>query len=219
MAKHTYLLTCSCIKHLRVRARCIWFYLINKTQRTGNNRWLFKIGVGKKHCVKSVRIRSYSGPYFTVSDWISLRNSLFLRIQSECWKIRTRITPNTCTFYAVKVIISILWWWWWIVFVVWLTDKRRLALFPAGTIVRDPHHRWMKLCSSDKHYTTAPVESAEAPVESAVESAESLPVESAEGTSFDKEVQCMEFWEPILSVVVMWECILLTNLKPKPSLF
>ena len=26
-------------------------------------------------------------------------------------------------------------------FVVWLTSKRRLALFPAGTIVRDPHHR------------------------------------------------------------------------------
>ena len=53
----------------------------------------------------------------------------------------------------------------------------RLALFPAGTIVRDPHHResptrreqglnlrrtefrfsWMKLCSSDNHYTTAPL--------------------------------------------------------------
>ena len=30
---------------------------------------------------------------------------------------------------------------WWVVFVVWLTDKRRLALFPAGTIVRDPHQR------------------------------------------------------------------------------
>ena len=29
----------------------------------------------------------------------------------------------------------------WIVFVVWLTNERRLALFPAGTIVRDPHHR------------------------------------------------------------------------------
>ena len=27
------------------------------------------------------------------------------------------------------------------VFVVWLTDERRLALFTAGTIVRDPHHR------------------------------------------------------------------------------
>ena len=26
-------------------------------------------------------------------------------------------------------------------FVVWLTDERRLALFPAATIVRDPHHR------------------------------------------------------------------------------
>ena len=24
---------------------------------------------------------------------------------------------------------------------LWLTDERRLALFPAGTIVRDPHHR------------------------------------------------------------------------------
>ena len=28
-----------------------------------------------------------------------------------------------------------------IVFVVWLTDERRLALFSAGTIFRDPHHR------------------------------------------------------------------------------
>ena len=26
-------------------------------------------------------------------------------------------------------------------FVVWLTDERRLALFPAETIVRDSHHR------------------------------------------------------------------------------
>ena len=24
---------------------------------------------------------------------------------------------------------------------LWLTNERRLALFPAGTIVRDPHHR------------------------------------------------------------------------------
>ena len=30
--------------------------------------------------------------------------------------------------------------WWWIVSVVWLTDERLLASFPAGTIVRDPHH-------------------------------------------------------------------------------
>ena len=33
------------------------------------------------------------------------------------------------------------WWWWWIIFVVWLTKERRLALFPTGTIARDPHHR------------------------------------------------------------------------------
>ena len=26
-------------------------------------------------------------------------------------------------------------------FVVWLTDERRLALFSARTIIRDPHHR------------------------------------------------------------------------------
>ena len=26
-------------------------------------------------------------------------------------------------------------------FVVWLTDERRLVLFPAGNIVRDPRHR------------------------------------------------------------------------------
>ena len=67
------------------------------------------------------------------------------------------------------------WWWWWFIFMVWLTGERRLALFPAGTIVRDPLANlqhvasriwtsaepefklcWMKLCSSDNHYTTGP---------------------------------------------------------------
>ena len=38
------------------------------------------------------------------------------------------------------------WWWWWFVFVVWLTDERHLALFPPGTIVRDPHHRESSTC-------------------------------------------------------------------------
>ena len=40
------------------------------------------------HCVKSVRIRSYSGPYFPAS-------------QTE---IRTRVTLDTDTFYAVCVL-------------------------------------------------------------------------------------------------------------------
>ena len=38
------------------------------------------------------------------------------------------------------------WWWWWIVFVVWLTNKRRLSLFPAETIVRNPHHLESPTC-------------------------------------------------------------------------
>ena len=70
------------------------------------------------------------------------------------------------------------WWWWWgggggVVFVVWLTDERRPALFPASEILTianlrhdasrvwtcaEPEFRlsWMKLRSSDNHYTTAP---------------------------------------------------------------
>ena len=28
----------------------------------------------------------------------------------------------------------------WIIFVVWLTDEGCLALFPAATIAKDPHH-------------------------------------------------------------------------------
>ena len=44
------------------------------------------------HCLKSVRIRSYSGPHFP---------AFRLRIQSECGKMRTRIIPYTDTFHAV----------------------------------------------------------------------------------------------------------------------
>ena len=69
-----------------------------------------------------------------------------------------------------------LWWWKWIVFAVWLTNERCLALFSDRTIVRYSHHRnlrhaasriWTfpepefkisrtKLWSSDNHYTKAP---------------------------------------------------------------
>ena len=48
------------------------------------------------HCVKSVRIRSYSGPHFPAFGL----NRVSLRIQFECFKMRTRI-PNTDTFHAV----------------------------------------------------------------------------------------------------------------------
>ena len=57
------------------------------------------------HCVTIVRIWSYSDPYFPSFGLSSERDGVSLRIQSECGKIRTRITPNTDTFYAVPYII------------------------------------------------------------------------------------------------------------------
>ena len=55
--------------------------------------------------MKSVRIRSYSGPHFPVFGLNVERYSVSLRIQSECGKMQTRITPNTDTFYVVQVIL------------------------------------------------------------------------------------------------------------------
>ena len=53
---------------------------------------------------KSVRIRSHSGPHFPAFELNTERYSVSLHIQSECRKIRTRITPNTDTFYAVYLL-------------------------------------------------------------------------------------------------------------------
>ena len=55
-----------------------------------------------KYFVKYVRIRSYSGPHSPAFGVNTDEYSVSLRIQSECEKIRTRITPNTDTFYTVK---------------------------------------------------------------------------------------------------------------------
>ena len=53
------------------------------------------------HYVKSVHIRSFSGPYFLAFGLNTERYSVSLRIQSGCGKIRTGKTPNTDTFHAV----------------------------------------------------------------------------------------------------------------------
>ena len=53
------------------------------------------------HCVKNVRIRSYSGPHFPAFGRNTERYGVTLRIHSKCGKMRTRITPNTDTFYTV----------------------------------------------------------------------------------------------------------------------
>ena len=48
-------------------------------------------------CLKSVRIRRFSGPHFP---------AVYLRIHSKCGKMRARTTPNTDTFYAVLVFLE-----------------------------------------------------------------------------------------------------------------
>ena len=53
--------------------------------------------------VKSVCIRSYSDPYFPACGLNTERYGVSFRIQFECGKTGTRITPNTDTFHAVSV--------------------------------------------------------------------------------------------------------------------
>ena len=55
------------------------------------------------YCVKSVHIRSFSGPYFPAFRLNMEKYSVSLRIQSERGKIRTRRTLNTDIFYAVML--------------------------------------------------------------------------------------------------------------------
>ena len=57
--------------------------------------------------MKSVRIWSYSGPYFPAFGLNAERYSVSFRIQSECKKIRTRKTQNTDIFYATLVAIEL----------------------------------------------------------------------------------------------------------------
>ena len=54
------------------------------------------------YCVKSVRIRSYSGPYFPAFGLNTERYSVSLRTQSEWRKIWIRVTPNTDNCYTVQ---------------------------------------------------------------------------------------------------------------------
>ena len=49
------------------------------------------------HCVKSVHIQSYSGLHFPSFGLNMERYSIYLHIHSR--KMRTRITPNTDTFF------------------------------------------------------------------------------------------------------------------------
>ena len=77
--------------------------LSQKTEEIRHPLTLYK-KLKTEHCVKSVRIRSYPGQYFPAFGLNTERYSVSLRIQSECGKIRTRITPNTDTFHVVEML-------------------------------------------------------------------------------------------------------------------
>ena len=49
-----------------------------------------------------VRIPSYSGPHFPAFGLNTERYSVSPHIQSKCWKMRTRVNPNTNTFYSLS---------------------------------------------------------------------------------------------------------------------
>ena len=81
------------VKEVKPNGRDWGFSLFYNT--TARHAWY-------KHCVKSVRIRSYSGPHFPVFGLNTEKYSLSFHIQPECEKMRTSITPNRDTFYAEK---------------------------------------------------------------------------------------------------------------------
>ena len=85
LLKEKFTSTCSC-----------WFAILQKTQTSHFLFW-------RKHYAKIVRIRSFSGQYFPTFGLKTERYSVFLRIQSECWKLRSRKTPKTDTFRTVKL--------------------------------------------------------------------------------------------------------------------
>ena len=62
------------------------------------------------HCIKSVRIRSFSGLHFPTFGLNTGRYSISLRIQSKCGKMRTRKTPNMDSFHEPHCILRYDYW-------------------------------------------------------------------------------------------------------------
>ena len=54
-------------------------------------------------CVKTFRIRSYSGLYFPAFGLNKERYGVSLQIKSKCRKKQTGKTPNMDTFHAVLI--------------------------------------------------------------------------------------------------------------------
>ena len=90
--------------HSKKRFHILWkkmfWNTIRKTQRF-KQVWNNILELKTYHYVERVRICSFSGPYFPAFGLHTERFGVYLSIQSECGKIRTRKTPITDTFQAV----------------------------------------------------------------------------------------------------------------------
>ena len=85
------------------KSRCMYFSIKHeKFSEKYNKIWGKKFKINSEHCVKSIHIWSYSGLHFLVFRLNTERYSAFLRIQSECGKMQTRITANADTSHAVN---------------------------------------------------------------------------------------------------------------------
>ena len=58
--------------------------------------------VACRHCVKKVRIRNFSGPYFPTFGLNTESNYASLRVQSQCREKQTWKFTNTDTFHVVR---------------------------------------------------------------------------------------------------------------------
>ena len=56
----------------------------------------------KFNTAQSVRIQSYSAPYFFAFGLNTERYEVSVRVQSKCGKMWTRITPDKDTFHVVQ---------------------------------------------------------------------------------------------------------------------
>ena len=94
------------MKFLRALYAIPYLLLLTIRKRVHKERWLGFFLVLITHCVKSVRIRSFSGLYFPAFRLNMERYSESFRIQSECRKIQTRKTlSHSDNFYDVLFLL------------------------------------------------------------------------------------------------------------------
>ena len=102
--------TCSKLALLR-STRC-WKYLFSFIWQQSRKllrvfftdyHFLLVVQCSGYHCVRSVCIGSFSGPYFQAFGLNMERYKVSLRIQSKCGKVQTRKTLNKDTFCALII--------------------------------------------------------------------------------------------------------------------